>query len=162
MGGGGVMALLGLRTTVYFTIYYRQTHTIVVSMCMTIQDGINFILPIFTERDSLTMEDVLKILINETDDYDEEIYGLALDSLEERGLIKSFLNKENNSKTWVLVKSLHALSQTVELDGEFSCRFATILNQVSKEKFDNSSQTNPLSITQSDLEKAVAIISHER
>jgi len=114
----------------------------------------------FQTNDELVLpDDNLKILvISDTPDLHAAAIKTALSSFEETGLVKKveYVEGKKNKTAYILEKPLQSYTQNVNIDGITAALISKVFNNLNLKQV-GASQSNPLAITQFEIETMATI-----
>lgn len=122
---------------------------------MTTLDAKQLLLIHFIKNDSLSYENIGK-LIPSKQKKDECEYAIvaALNELTASLILSEMIknqDKEDESKIWILNKSLSLYEQSVTIDGQLATKISGISNNFYQMVGEKSLNSNPLNITKDDI-----------
>lgn len=131
---------------------------------MNLTSARNLLYKFFLENERLILPDnLLKVVtITEYPEFDTETLKLALKSFEEVGIVKSFEFKDgkNNKLGYILERPIQSFEQDIKVGGDLAGIISNTINSVGASIHGvKEIESNPLSLTQTDLESLIIIIS---
>lgn len=124
---------------------------------MTVFDASLKLYAWFSDKDTFTEEDLLKImLISEEPERDRAAFFCALRSFEQLEMISLYEKKEK--KTWVLKRCFAAADQNVTISYMTAIQISHVINSFCEMTKNEVDKCDPLKITERDVKNLLAVM----
>ncbi len=126
---------------------------------MTILEASGYLYKWFQENDSFSIDKDFKkiIMITEEPNRDRVAFELALNQLDEMGMIKGEFSGQDHLKYWVLNKSFLSYEQNLSISPDLALTISDIINKFCENTNNTKDLCDPANLEQKDIENLIYI-----